>query len=43
MLADPSITALDYVDLHAPRRPAVGGAGHVLPPADEASGAGCGD
>ena len=33
VLADPSITALDYVDLHAPRRPAVGGSGHTLPPA----------
>lgn len=32
VLADPSITALDYVDLHAPRRPAVGGSGHSLPP-----------
>jgi hypothetical protein len=31
VLADPSITALDYVDLHAPRRPAVGGSGHALP------------
>ena len=32
VLAAPSITALDYVDLHAPRRPAVGGSGHALPP-----------
>jgi hypothetical protein len=32
VLADPSITALDYVDLYAPRRPAVGGSGHTLPP-----------
>lgn len=32
ILADPSITELDYVDLHAPRRPAVGGSGHTLPP-----------
>jgi cell division septal protein FtsQ len=32
VLADPSITALDYVDLHSPRRPAVGGSGHTLPP-----------
>ncbi len=31
VLADPSIEALDYVDLHAPRRPAVGGSGHTLP------------
>jgi hypothetical protein len=34
VLADPSIAALDYVDLHAPRRPAVGGSGHTLPPAE---------
>lgn len=33
VLADPSITALDYVDLHAPSRPAVGGSGHSLPAA----------
>jgi Cell division protein FtsQ len=32
VLSDPSITALDYVDLHAPRRPAVYGSGHTLPP-----------
>jgi cell division septal protein FtsQ len=32
VLADPSITALDYVDLTAPGRPAVGGSGHTLPP-----------
>jgi Cell division protein FtsQ/DivIB, C-terminal len=32
VLADPSVTALDYVDLHAPGRPAVGGSGHALPP-----------
>jgi cell division septal protein FtsQ len=33
VLADPSITALDYVDLHAPSRPAIYGEGHSLPPA----------
>ncbi len=33
VLADPSIEALDYVDLHAPARPAIGGSGHTLPPA----------
>jgi hypothetical protein len=33
VLADPSIEALDYVDLHAPTRPAIGGSGHTLPPA----------
>jgi Cell division protein FtsQ len=32
VLADPTVTELDYVDLHAPRRPAVGGSGHTLPP-----------
>lgn len=32
VLADPSITALDYVNLLAPRRPTVGGSGHALPP-----------
>jgi cell division septal protein FtsQ len=31
VLADPSIEALDYVDLHAPGRPAYGGSGHTLP------------
>ena len=32
VLANPSIEALDYVDLHAPRWPAAGGSGHALPP-----------
>jgi cell division septal protein FtsQ len=32
VLADPQIETLDYVDLHAPGRPAVGGSGHTLPP-----------
>jgi hypothetical protein len=31
VLADPSVTALDYVDLHVPGRPAPGGSGHTLP------------
>jgi len=31
VLADPSVTALDYVDLHAPGRPAPGGSSHALP------------
>lgn len=31
-LADPTIVALDYVDLHAPGRLAYGGSGHTLPP-----------
>jgi len=34
VLADPSITALDYVDLHAPGHTAVGGSGHTLPPVE---------
>jgi hypothetical protein len=33
VLADPSVTLLSYVDVHAPTRPAVGGEGHELPPA----------
>ena len=32
VLADPEITALDYVDLSAPGRPGIGGSGHTLPP-----------
>ena len=31
VLADPAITALDYVDLQAPSRPSIGGEGHILP------------
>jgi cell division septal protein FtsQ len=42
VLADPSITAADYVDLHSPRRPSVYGEGHLLPSAEEGSGARCG-
>ncbi len=34
VLADPATEALDYVDVQAPRRPAVGGSGHVLPPGE---------
>jgi hypothetical protein len=34
VLADPSITALDYVNLLAPGRPNVGGSGHTLPPVE---------
>lgn len=33
VLADSEVEALDYVDLHAPGRPAVYGSGHSLPPA----------
>jgi cell division septal protein FtsQ len=32
LLADPSVTALDYVDLHAPSRPSYYGSEHELPP-----------
>jgi cell division septal protein FtsQ len=32
VLADPDLTALDYVDLRAPGHPAVAGSGHTLPP-----------
>jgi hypothetical protein len=31
ILADPEITALDYVDLQAPNRPSYGGSEHELP------------
>jgi cell division septal protein FtsQ len=31
VLANPSVTTLDYVDLHAPSRPAIRGSGHTLP------------
>jgi cell division septal protein FtsQ len=31
VLADPGTEALDYVDVEAPQRPAVGGEGHILP------------
>jgi hypothetical protein len=33
VLADPEMTALDYVDLQAPSKPAHGGSGHELPAA----------
>lgn len=33
VLANPEITALDYVDLRAPAHPAYGGSEHELPPA----------
>jgi hypothetical protein len=32
VLADPSVTALDYVDLHAPTRPSYDGTEYELPP-----------
>ncbi len=32
VLADPSVTALDYVNVYAPNHPATGGSGHALPP-----------
>jgi hypothetical protein len=32
VLADPSVEALDYVDVQAPARPSIGGSGHALPP-----------
>lgn len=34
VLADPAVTSLDYVDLHAPGHPDVGGSGHELPPVE---------
>jgi hypothetical protein len=33
VLADPTITALDYVNVAAPGHPGIGGSGHELPPA----------
>jgi hypothetical protein len=33
VLADPSVSGLDYVDLHTPSRPAYGGSEHELPSA----------
>jgi cell division septal protein FtsQ len=33
ILADPSVTVLSYVDVHAPTRPTKGGEEHRLPPA----------
>jgi cell division septal protein FtsQ len=32
LLADPSVTTLDYVNLYAPAHPSTGGSGHTLPP-----------
>jgi cell division septal protein FtsQ len=32
LLADPSVTTLDYVNLYAPAHPSIGGSGHTLPP-----------
>lgn len=32
ILADPTVTALDYVNVQAPSRPTSGGSGHTLPP-----------
>lgn len=43
VLAEPTVTALDYVNVHSPRHPAIGGSGHALPPPSEVSGAGCGE
>jgi Cell division protein FtsQ len=32
VLADPTVTTLDYIDVLVPSRPAIGGSGHTLPP-----------
>lgn len=32
ILADPTVTTLDYVNLHSPAHASVGGSGHTLPP-----------
>jgi Cell division protein FtsQ len=42
VLADTTITALDYVNLHAPNRPALRGSGQILPSPDEPAAGGCG-
>lgn len=34
VLANPEVTALNYVDLSAPNRPSINGEGHLLPPAE---------
>jgi cell division protein FtsQ len=34
VLADPATETLDYVDVEAPQRPAIGGSGHILPPVE---------
>lgn len=34
VLADPSVTSLDYVNVLAPGHPSVGGSGHTLPPVE---------
>ena len=33
VLADPTVTTLDYIDVLVPSRPVIGGSGHTLPPA----------
>ena len=43
VLADPSISTPDYVDLHVPSRPAYVEGGATLPSPEEAAGASCGD
>jgi hypothetical protein len=42
VLANPEITALDYVDLRSPIRPSTGGSSHSLPAVGEGEGEGCG-
>jgi hypothetical protein len=31
VLADPTVTTLDYIDVQVPSRPTIGGSGHTLP------------
>ena len=38
LLASPTTTSLDYVDLHSPSHPALGGSGHTLPPVSSPKG-----
>lgn len=42
VLADPTITTLDYVNVVSPTRISTGGSGHSLPSPEEAGGGGCG-
>lgn len=32
VLSDPTVTALDYIDVQVPNHPSTGGSGHTLPP-----------
>jgi hypothetical protein len=42
LLASPSVTTLDYVNVVSPSRPSTGGSGHTLPQPGEGEGSSCG-